>query len=135
MALRYRLLPVGIAVVVTLLVLPQSYMFPSLLLLMFAAGCLAPDRPVAAATATASVFLLPCSIVLGVIGTSWFPGGWQVFYPTTLGYPLRFPTSTATYAMVGDLVVQILYTWGWAVGAAYMGAGIALRLRKRAAAV
>ena len=134
MARGYRLLPVGVAVVVSVLVLPQPFVFPVLLALMFVAGCLSPDRPVAAATAMAAVFLFPCSIVLAVIGASWFPGGWQVFYPLRFGYPLRFAASSAMLLTVGDLVVQILYAWGWAVGAAYMGAGTVLRLRIRAAA-
>ena len=123
----------GVVVVVSLLVLPQPYVFPVLLAVMFVAGWLSPDHPVAAATAVAAVFLLPCSVILALIGASWFPSGWEAFYPVRFGYPIRFEPFPATWTMVGDLVVGILYTWGWAVGASYMGAGIALRLRNRAA--
>ena len=134
MARCYRLLPVAVAVAISVLVLPQLLVLPVLLALMFVAGCLLPDRPVAVASAMAAVFLLPCAVVLAVIGASWFPGGWQVFYPLRFGYPLRFTASPAMLLAVGDLVVQVIYAWGWAVVAAYMGAGTALRLRNRAVA-
>ncbi len=123
----FRLLPVGVAVVVGVLVVPGPFDFFVLLALLFVAGCLSPDRPVAAATAISAVFLLPCSVLLAVAGASWIIGGWHGTYP------LRFEFAPATGLVVGDLVVQLFYTWGWAVVAAYMGAGTVLRRRIRAA--
>ena len=50
------------------------------------------------------------------------------------GYnPLSFDLVPAFLLVAVDLVVNVLVSWGWMVFAAYMGAGIALRLRIRAA--
>ena len=123
----YRLVPVGLAVVVAVLVVPGPFDFLVLLVLMFVAGCLSADRPVAAATAITAVILLPCSVLLAVVGASWFARDWHGYYP------LRFDVAPVTLYAAGDLIVGIFTVWGWAVVAAYMGAGIVLRRRIRAA--
>ena len=122
----YRLAPVGVAVVVGVLVVPAPFDFLVLLGLMFVAGCLSPDRPVAAATAITAVILLPGSVLLAVVGASWFVRDWHGYYP------LRFDVAPVTLLVAGDLIVAIFSLWGWAVVAAYMGGGTVLRLRIRA---
>ncbi len=128
MILDARLLPVAVAFVAGVLFVPGLYVWLALLVPMFVAGCLYSDRPVAAATTLMALGYLPCALLLAVLGVSWFTNGW-------FGYlPLRFNLSPATLLLVGDLVVELFYTWGWAVVAAYMGAGVILRRRIRAAA-
>ena len=96
--------------------------------LVFIAGWLFPEHPVASATAVAAFTILPGVVMLIVGADSWFTHHWD-------GYNLLSFALTPAYLLVAaDFAVNILVAWGWLVFAAYMGAGIALRLQKRAAA-
>ena len=128
MARGSTLLLVAMAYVAGLLFVPGLYGWLVLLVSMFVAGCLFPDRPVASATTVTALSLVPCALVLVVTGASWFTSGWHGYYP------LRLDLSPTALLVAGDLVVSVIYTWGWAVVAAYMGAGAVLRWRIRAAA-
>ncbi len=122
-----RLLPVAVAVAAGLLFVPGSWAWLVLLVSMFVAGCLIPDRPVAVSTAMTALGLFPCALLLAITGASWITSGWHGIYP------LRLDSWPGALFVAGDLTVRVIVTWGWAVFAAYMGAGIALRRRLRAA--
>ena len=115
-----------VAAAVGSVLLPEWSWILILLALMFVVGWLSPEHPVAAATVLTGVMVLPCVVVLDARAAFWFTG---------YGYNLRsFDLVPAYLLVVADFAVNIVVTWGWMVFSAYMGAGIALRLRKRAAA-
>ena len=121
------LLLVAVAAVAGLVLLPESLGIWILLVLMFVAGWLSPEHPVATATALAGLCFVPGFVLLVLNADSWFTHYWH-------GYnPLSFDLVPALLLVAVDLVVNVLVSWGWMVFAAYMGAGIALRLRIRAA--
>ena len=122
------LLLVAPAVIVGIVLLPVWLGVLVLPFAVFVAGWLFPEHPVVTATALAALTMLPGIVVLVVSADSWFTHYWD-------GYNLlSFDLVPAFLLVAADFAVNILVAWGWLVFAAYMGAGIALRLRKRAAA-
>ena len=120
-------LAVGFAVVAGALVLPL-WCTGLLLLLLFLAGWLSPDHPVAVATAMTAMGLGGSVVRLAVTGEHWVFNDWHGRYPLEFDFPL------GALFVGGDFVVEILSVWGWAVFMAYIGAGIAVRRRIRTAA-
>ncbi len=106
---------------------PGLFALLVLLASLFVAGCLFPERPVAAATMVTVLGLLPCAVLLAFLGFSGFAGSWYSAYPVEFELALISPWA------IGDLIVRAFATWGWAVVAAYMGAGVVFRVRIRRA--
>ena len=123
-----RLLAVGFAVVALVLVCPVTFVGLPFLVLLFLAGWLSPDRPVAAASALTALGLLASVARLAVTGEHWLSNNWHGYYAPDLDLSL------AALLVAGDLLVEMFRVWGWAVFMAYMAAGIALRRRIRIAA-
>ena len=122
------LLLVAIAAVAGVVLLPEWVGFLILPVTVLAAGWLFPEHPVVTATAVAAFTILPGVVMLLLRADSWFTHYWD-------GYNLlSFDLAPAFLLVAVDFAVNILVAWGWLVFAGYMGAGIALRLRKRAAA-
>lgn len=95
---------------------------------VFGASWLFPEHPVAVATVVTGLGLLPGFVVLFVSADAWFAHYWGGFNP------LSFDWAPAFLLVAADLVVNLVVCWGWMVFVAYMGAGMALRRRLRAAA-
>jgi hypothetical protein len=127
MILDFKLLPVAVAYMAGVLLLPGVLAWLVLLASLFVAGCLFPARPVAAATSVTGLTLVPCALLLAFTEVSWFTSGWHRYYP------VKLELEPATLFGVGDLLVRAFTTWGWAVVAAYMGAATVLRRKLQAA--
>ena len=122
------LLLVAIAAVAGVVLLPEWVGVLILPVTVFAAGWLFPEHPVGTATAVTAFTILPGVVTLLLRADSWFTHYWD-------GYNLlSFDLVPAFLLVAVDFAVNILVAWGWLVFAGYMGAGIALRLRKLAAA-
>ena len=122
------LIPVVLAVVAGILLLPAWVGGLIVLGLVFVASWLFPEHPVAVANVVTGLGLLPGLVVLFVKANSWFTHYWGGFNP------LSFDWTPAFLLVAADLVVNLVVCWGWMVFVAYMSAGIALRRRLRAAA-
>ena len=123
------LLLVALAALAGIVLLPEWLGILILLVLVFVAAWLFPEHPVITATALAALTLLPGIVLLIMNADSWFTHYWD-------GYNLlSFDLVPAFLLVAMDFFVNILVAWGWMVFVAYMGAGIALRLRNRNRAV
>ena len=108
--------------------LPLSWSVPLLLVLMFVLGWILPDHPVAVATVWYGLSLLASLVTLVVVTECWWASGCGFFYP------LNFDLAPVLLMRIAEVFVYLFVGWGWMVVSAYMGAGMALRLRHRQAA-
>ena len=122
-----KLLLVAMAAVAGIVLLPAWLGGLIVLGSVFVASWLFPEHPVAVATVVIGLGLLPGFVILFVSADSWFTYYWDGFNL------ISFDWAPAFLLVAADLVVNLLVCWGWMVFVAYMGAGIALRLRLRAA--
>lgn len=123
-----KLLLVAVAAAAGILVLPAWLGGLIVLGSVCGASWLFAEHPVAVATVVTGLGLLPGLVVLFVRADSWLTHYWDGFNP------LSFDWAPAFLLVAADLVVNLVVCWGWMAFVAYMGAGMALRRRLRAAA-
>ena len=119
---------VATAAVAGILLVPVWLGVLILLGAVFVAGWLFPEHPVAVGTVVIGLGWLPGFVVLFMSAGSWFTRYWAGFNP------LSFDWTPAYLLVAADLAVNLVVCWGWMVFVAYMGAGLSLRRRIRAAA-